>query len=147
MADPRMTGRSSITGTMAVVRHAAPIEREMAAERLAGRGRVRPDLTGVDIVTALEGDERIGFAVLRPSASGGPCLSLSVRKGRRSIGGLMLEHLLSWSGARSVRAGGEAARALRRAGFRRLRGGVQHEARSCPAPPGREGRVAVYERA
>lgn len=147
MRDPRVTGISVITGKVVTIRHATGTDREIAAQKLARRSVARSELAKADIVVAAEGDKRIGFAVLDPPDEGGTaCLHLVVSRKRRSMSGPLLEHLLAWSGVRSVRAEPGTVRCLDRAGFRRVRSEALRQVPTCPKRGREQPQGWIFER-
>lgn len=150
MKDPRVTGISSITGTVVSIRHASGLDREIIAEQLAGRANAEPGVAAADVVVAQEGDRYIGFGILDRSAvdEGTACLTLHENGRRRGIGRLVLQHLLDRAPVHAVVSGKEGARYLERAGFRRVRSsaGARRAIVSCQRQGKRRTPAAVYER-
>ena len=144
MQDPRVTGMSAITDRIVYIRHASAIEKEIVAEELAAGSGAKPDPATTDVVVAFENERRIGFAALeRSGVEGTACLTLSESGRRRGIGGAVLMHLLEHAMTKRVLAGGDSARYLENAGFRRVKGrraGVG----ACSGPNART--LAAYER-
>ena len=153
MRDPRRTGISSITGRIVYIRHASPIEREIAVETLAlaAEDGAAPDAAAADIAVAVEDDRCIGFAVLERSEQdeGTGCIALVEDGRRRGIGGPVLQHLLEHSEVTRLFAGKDSAGSLGRAGFRRVTGSRAGRGRggACAIPGAGAGSRVLYARA
>ncbi len=95
MADPRITGISSITGKMVSIRHANDTDRVVVEEYLK-QSSADTDLRDVEIVVAAENDRIIGFGILKRENDAG-CVSLFEDSRRRGIGSVILNHLAEFS--------------------------------------------------
>jgi uncharacterized protein YrrD len=128
MRNPRETGISSITGMMLTIRHANESEGIDVADIIKRRRGETLDISKDEIVIASQGDQMLGFAVLKKDArENGGCLSLSDGRLQRGISREMLRHLFDYSSVKNVSADRVAARHLIAMGFKRKRGSVRNK--------------------
>jgi hypothetical protein len=114
---------------MLTIRHANESERIDVADIMKKRAGETLDLSTDDIVIASQGDELLGFAVLKTDARGmGGCLSLSGGRLHRGIGREVLRHLFDHSAARYIYADRIAAQHLLGLGFKRESASAMKEA-------------------
>jgi N-acetylglutamate synthase-like GNAT family acetyltransferase len=140
MNDPRVTGISSITGKIVLIRHAERADAVNIRTALGKRREAGVDLQRADAVVALENERMIGFAVLEKAGARRDirCLTLVENGRRRGIGLSILRHMLEHaSEVRSIVASRAISRYLNNIGFHR-------EGRAPACGSGRpEGRVSA----
>jgi N-acetylglutamate synthase-like GNAT family acetyltransferase len=137
MNDPRLTGRSVLTGKMVYIRHATGWDLDTLRSSMKGSGKDLGSLTADQVVVAVEEDRIIGFGIVERTADDGAvCLTLSEAQRRRGIGSSIVRHLLeSEPGITTLYVAGGRPGYFTRAGFSRRRSGErgkQAQVRVCP---------------
>jgi N-acetylglutamate synthase-like GNAT family acetyltransferase len=151
MANPRLTGISSITGKTVSIRHATDADLIEIRDYLVAHGGEGLHLSGEDVVVAAEDDRIIGFGVLErgsaPPEAG--CVTIVEDGRRRGIGASIVKHLTDYAPVGTVYADPGRSRYLGKLGFRKKHpdpGRLSVIARMCRLAGRKGSSLAAYER-
>lgn len=135
MNDPRITGRSVLTGKTVYIRHATDWDLDTLRMHLANKGL--DGVTAGQVVVAVEDDRIIGFGLVeRAARDDAVCLTLSEVRRRRGIGSSIVRHLAEFEPQiTTLYAAGGRQRYFTRAGFSRKPYAARGNAAQAPACP------------
>ena len=119
MANPKMTGISSITGKTVTIRHATETDMVFIAETLKKNRMDEDDLSHTQFVVAEENDDIIGFGRLRKTGDAYDigCVFVVESGRKRGIGASIIRHLIEYAPVNSVYTVTDAKAYLRKLGF------------------------------
>lgn len=121
MNDPRLTGRTALTGKTVYIRHATGWDLDSLRTSMKQGAGALEGLAADQVVVAVEGDRIIGFGIVERTANDGEvCLTVREAQHRRGIGSSIVSHLMEAEPriTRLYVAGGRP-RYFTRAGFSR----------------------------